>query len=177
MRWSASGDDPRLDRSVAEGVIVRVARIESTRTGWPTKSRVIRVDRRSWIVLAVLYAAYYVRLTRSQMLETLGSDYIRTARAKGLTERVVIGRHAFRAGLSPIVTSAGLDLAGLLGGAIFIEAIFTIPGIGSLSLDSVLDADLPVLVGTTLVAAIFVVVANFIVDVLYAVLDPRVKIA
>lgn len=129
-----------------------------------------------WIILAILYAAYYVRLTRSQMLETLGEDFIRTARAKGLPERIVIRRHAFRAGLSPIVTSAGLDLAGLLGGAIFIEALFSLPGIGSLALGSVLDSDLPVIVGTVLIAAIFIVFANLIVDLLYAVIDPRVRL-
>ncbi|MEI8056511.1 MAG: ABC transporter permease [Actinomycetes bacterium] len=128
-----------------------------------------------WIVLAILYAAFYIRLTRSQMLETLNEDYIRTARSKGLPDRTVIRKHALRAGLTPIVTSAGLDLAGLLGGAVFIEAIFSLPGIGSLALGSVTDSDLPVIVGVTLVAAVFVIVANLVVDVLYAVIDPRVR--
>ena len=129
-----------------------------------------------WIVLAILYAAFYVRLTRSQMLETLGEDYIRTARAKGLPERVVIRKHALRAGLTPIVTAAGLDLAGLLGGAIITEAIFSLPGLGSLAISSVNDADLPVIVGITMVTATFIIVANLVVDLLYAVIDPRVRL-
>ena len=81
-----------------------------------------------WITLALLFAAFYIRLTRNQMLETLGEDYIRTARAKGLPEKIVIGKHGLRAGLTPIVTAAGLDLAGLLGGAIIVESVFTLPG-------------------------------------------------
>jgi peptide/nickel transport system permease protein len=129
-----------------------------------------------WIVLAILYAAFYMRLTRNQMLEVLGDDYIRTARAKGLPERVVIRKHALRAGLTPIVTAAGLDLAGLLGGAIITESIFSLPGLGSLAVNSVNDADLPVIVGITLVTATFIIVANLIVDLLYAVIDPRVRL-
>jgi peptide/nickel transport system permease protein len=130
-----------------------------------------------WIVLAILYAAFYMRLTRNQMLEVLGEDYIRTARAKGLPERIVIRKHALRAGLTPIVTAAGLDLAGLLGGAIITESIFSLPGVGSLAINSVNDADLPVIVGITLVTATFIIVANLIVDLLYAVIDPRVRLA
>ena len=130
-----------------------------------------------WIVLAILYAAFYMRLTRNQMLEVLGEDYIRTARAKGLPERIVIRKHALRAGLTPIVTAAGLDLAGLLGGAIITESIFSLPGIGSLAVNSVNDADLPLIVGITLVTATFIIVANLIVDLLYAVIDPRVRLA
>ncbi len=129
-----------------------------------------------WIVLAFLYAAFYMRLTRNQMLDTLGEDYIRTARAKGLRERVVIRRHGLRAGLTPIVTAAGLDLAGLLGGAIITERIYSLPGIGSLAVNSVVDADLPLTVGITLVTATFIIVANLIVDLLYAVIDPRVRL-
>ena len=124
----------------------------------------------------MLYAALYARLTRNQMLETLGEDYIRTARAKGLRERIVIGKHGLRACLTPIVTAAGLDLAGLLGGAIITEQIFGLPGIGRLAVDSVTDADLPVITGTVLVAATFVILANLIVDVLYAAIDPRVRL-
>jgi len=130
-----------------------------------------------WIAIALLYAAFYSRLTRNQMLETLGEDYIRTARSKGLPERTVIGRHALRAGLSPIVTAAGLDLAGLLGGAIVIEPIFALPGIGRLSLDAVTTSDLPVITGTVMVAAFFIILANLLVDLLYAVIDPRVRLA
>jgi peptide/nickel transport system permease protein len=129
-----------------------------------------------WIAIAMLYAAFYSRLTRNQMLETLGEDYIRTARAKGLPERTVIGRHALRAGLTPIVTSAGLDLADLLGGAVIIEQVFALPGIGRLSVDSVTTSDLPVINGTVLVAAFFVIVANLAVDLLYVVIDPRVAL-
>jgi peptide/nickel transport system permease protein len=130
-----------------------------------------------WIAIALLYAAFYSRLTRNQMLETLGEDYIRTARAKGLPERTVIGKHALRAGLTPIVTAAGLDLAGLLGGAIVIEQVFALPGIGRMSVDSVTTSDLPVITGTVMVAAFFIILANLIVDLLYAVIDPRVRLA
>ena len=130
-----------------------------------------------WLVLAFLYAAFYTRLTRSQMLETLNEDYIRTARAKGLPERTVIGKHALRAGLTPIVTAAGLDLAGLLGGAIILEAIFSLPGLGSLAISSVVNPDQSILVGITLITATFIIVANLIVDILYAVIDPRVRLS
>jgi peptide/nickel transport system permease protein len=129
-----------------------------------------------WLVLAILYAAFYTRLTRSQMLETLSEDYIRTARAKGLPEKIVIRKHALRAGLTPIVTAAGLDLAGLLGGAIILETIFSLPGIGSLAVSAVLNPDLPILVGVTLITATFIIIANLIVDLLYAVIDPRVRL-
>jgi len=130
-----------------------------------------------WIALALLYAAFYARLTRNQMLETMGEDYIRTARAKGLKERTVIGKHGLRAGLTPVVTAAGLDLAGLLGGAVITEQIFALPGIGRLAIESVVDADLPVITGTVLVASTLVIVANLVVDILYAVIDPRVRLA
>ena len=130
-----------------------------------------------WIAIALLYAAFYSRLTRNQMLETMGEDYIRTARAKGLPERTVIGKHALRAGLTPIVTAAGLDLAGLLGGAIIIEQVFALPGIGRMSVDAVTTSDLPVVTGTVMVAAFFIILANLIVDLLYAVIDPRVRLA
>jgi peptide/nickel transport system permease protein len=130
-----------------------------------------------WIALAMLYAAFYARLTRNQMLETMGEDYIRTARAKGLRERTVVGKHGLRAGLTPIVTAAGLDLAGLLGGAIITEQVFSLNGIGRLAISSVTDSDLPIITGTVLLAATFVIVANLVVDVLYAVIDPRVRLA
>ena len=100
-----------------------------------------------WITLALLFAAFYIRLTRNQMLETLSEDYIRTARSKGLPEKVVVGKHGLRAGLTPIVTAAGLDLAGLLGGAIIIESVFSIPGLGRLAVNAVTDSDLPIIVG------------------------------
>lgn len=130
-----------------------------------------------WTALALIYAAFYARLTRNQMLETLGEDYIRTARAKGLPERRVIGRHALRAGLTPIVTAAGLDLATLLGGAVITEGVFNLPGMGRLAIESVTDADLPIITATVLVASAFIILANLVVDILYAVIDPRVRLA
>ena len=129
-----------------------------------------------WVTLAILYSAYYARLTRSQLLEIMGEDYIRTARAKGLSERVVFRKHAFRAGLTPIVTSAGLDLAGLLGGAVITEYIFSLPGLGRLAIGAVTEYDLPTITATVLVAAVFVIVANLVVDILYAAIDPRVRL-
>jgi peptide/nickel transport system permease protein len=128
-----------------------------------------------WITLATVYAAFYARLTRNQMLDTLGEDYIRTARAKGLSERVVVGRHGLRAGLTPIVTAAGLDLATLLGGVVITESVFGLPGLGQLAIASVLDSDLPLMTAVVLVAAFFVILLNLVVDLLYAVIDPRVR--
>ena len=130
-----------------------------------------------WIVLATLNAAFYMRLTRNQVLEAFGEDFVRTARAKGLPERKVVVRHALRAGLTPIVTAAGLDLAYLLGGAIITENIFGLPGLGSLAIGSVIASDLPVITGITLVSAALIIVANLVVDLLYGVLDPRVRLA
>ena len=129
-----------------------------------------------WIVLAVLNAAFYMRLTRNQVLEVFGEDYIRTARAKGLPERRVVVRHALRAGLTPIVTAAGLDLAYLLGGAIISENIFSLPGLGALAVDAVTNSDLPLITGITLVTATIIIFANLVVDLLYAVVDPRVRV-
>jgi peptide/nickel transport system permease protein len=110
------------------------------------------------------------------MLETLGEDYIRTARAKGLPEKTVVRKHAFRAGLTPIVTSAGLDLAGLLGGAVITEYIFSLPGLGRVAIGAVVEYDLPTITATTMVAAVIVIVANLVVDLLYRVIDPRVRL-
>lgn len=129
-----------------------------------------------WILLATLYAAYYIRLTRNQVLEVLGDDYVRTARAKGLPERTVVVKHALRAGLTPIVTSAGLDLAGLLGGAIISENIFSLPGLGALAISSIIDSDLPLITGITILTAAIIIFANLVVDLLYAVVDPRVRV-
>ena len=129
-----------------------------------------------WIVLATLSAAFYMRLTRNQVLEAFGEDYVRTARAKGLPERVVVVKHALRAGLTPIVTAAGLDLAYLLGGTIITENIFSLPGLGSLAVGSVLSSDLPVITGLTLLTAAIIIFANLVVDLLYAVIDPRVRV-
>ncbi|MEW5992708.1 MAG: ABC transporter permease [Chloroflexota bacterium] len=129
-----------------------------------------------WITIATLNAAFYMRLTRNQVLEVFGEDYIRTARSKGLPERVVVIKHALRAGLTPIVTAAGLDLAYLLGGAIITENIFNLPGLGNLAIGSVLTSDLPIITGITLVTASLIIVANLVVDLLYAVVDPRVRV-
>lgn len=129
-----------------------------------------------WIVLATLNAAFYMRLTRNQVLEVFSDDYVRTARAKGLPERVVVVKHALRAGLTPIVTAAGLDLAYLLGGAIISENIFSLPGLGSLAVTSVTSSDLPLITGITLLTATIIIVANLVVDLLYAVIDPRVRV-
>lgn len=128
-----------------------------------------------WITLAFLYAALYARLTRAGMLDTLSEDYIRTARAKGLPERRVITKHALRATLTPILTIFGLDLGLLLGGAVLTEKTFSLPGIGGYAIDAINNNDLPALLGVTLFAALFIVLANLIVDVLYAVVDPRVR--
>jgi peptide/nickel transport system permease protein len=131
-----------------------------------------------WITLALLFAATYTRFTRSNVIETSTEDYIRTARAKGLPERDILRKHTLRAALAPIITLAGLDFAGLLGGAIITESIFNLPGLGRLSLRAVLvDYDLPTILATTILAATFVVVANLIVDIAYAYLDPRVRVA
>jgi len=129
-----------------------------------------------WLVLAFISAAIYVRLTRTQMLDVLNEDFIRTARAKGLTERKVIGRHALRNVLLPVVTVFGIDLGSLLGGAIITEKVFSMPGLGALLIGAVAQLDLPLLLGCTLFAAFLIVIANFLVDLLYGVLDPRARL-
>ena len=129
-----------------------------------------------WITLAFLFAATYARLTRANMLETLGEDYIRTARAKGLPERTVIGKHALRSGLTPLVTVFGLDLGALLGGAVLTEAVFNLRGLVYQALQAIRGNDLPIIIGVTLIAAFFIVFINLIVDVLYGFIDPRVRL-
>jgi peptide/nickel transport system permease protein len=130
-----------------------------------------------WIVLALLYAAFYARMTRNSLLETLGEDYIRTARAKGLPERTVIFKHGLRASLTPIVTMFGLDIALLVGGAVITESVFNLQGLGYLAINDALQQDLPVVLGVVLVASVAVALANLIVDILYAFIDPRVRYA
>jgi peptide/nickel transport system permease protein len=130
-----------------------------------------------WITLAFLFAATYARLTRANMLETLGEDYIRTARAKGLRERTVIGKHGLRSGLTPLVTVFGLDLGALLGGAILTEAVYNLRGLGYFALNGIRTNDLPVILGVTMFAAFFIVIMNLIVDLLYGVIDPRVRLS
>jgi|UniRef100_UPI00404B5DC4 peptide/nickel transport system permease protein len=129
-----------------------------------------------WITLAIAYAALYTRFTRAALLETLGEDYIRTARAKGVGEQKVFFKHTLRAVLAPLITMASLDFAGLVGGAIITETIFNLPGLGRLTLRSVYEFDLSVVLATTILAATVVIVMNLIVDMLYAVLDPRVRL-
>jgi peptide/nickel transport system permease protein len=128
-----------------------------------------------WLVLAVISAASYTRLTRNGMLEAMNEDFVRLGVAKGLRQRVILRRYVMRQALIPIVTIAGLDFAGLLGGAIITESVFSLPGMGRMSIRAVVDSDLPVLVGTTMVAAVFIVMANVIVDIAYGFLDPRVR--
>ncbi|GII83158.1 ABC transporter permease [Sphaerisporangium siamense] len=128
-----------------------------------------------WVTLAALYAALYARLSRAQMIETLAEPYIRTARAKGLPERTVVVKHGMRAAMTPIVTIFGMDLGGLLAGAMITETVFGLPGIGRLAYDGVVKSDQPVILGTTLLAAFFIVFANLAVDLLYVLIDPRVR--
>jgi peptide/nickel transport system permease protein len=129
-----------------------------------------------WFTLALVTAATYARLTRGSMLDVLNEDYIRTARAKGVREGRVIYRHGLRSALTPIVTQFGIDFGTLLGGVIIVENIFGLPGLGQQAVQSVLQQDLPVVIGTIVLAAAFIVVANIVVDVAYGFLDPRVRI-
>jgi peptide/nickel transport system permease protein len=128
-----------------------------------------------WLVLAASFAAFYARLLRGNLIEVMSEDYIRTARAKGLSERRVVLRHGVRSAITPVVTAAGLDIGILLGGAILTETVFNIPGIGRLAYDSIQNSDLPMIQGTVLLGAFFIIFANLVVDVLYAFLDPRVR--
>jgi len=129
-----------------------------------------------WFALGVAEAALVTRMTRSTLLEILGEDYIRTARAKGLRESIVYYRHALRNALIPVVTVVGLQFGRLLGGAVLTETIFNLPGLGRLLIDSVHSRDYPVIQGCVLFIAFFFVFANLAVDILYAFLDPRVSL-
>jgi peptide/nickel transport system permease protein len=128
----------------------------------------------AWLTLAAAFAAFYARMTRGNLIEVMHEDYIRTARAKGLRESVVITKHGLRAALTPIVTMAGMDIGLLLGGAILTQIVFNIPGIGRYAYDAIVNSDLPAIQGTVLFGAFFIVFANLVVDILYAFLDPRV---
>jgi peptide/nickel transport system permease protein len=119
----------------------------------------------------------YARITRATMLEILGEDYIRTARAKGLKEQVVIGKHAMRSTMTPILTMLGMDLGALIGGAILTESTFNLPGLGRAVLDAIKNQDLPIILGVTLITSLAVLLANLVVDILYAVIDPRVRLS
>jgi peptide/nickel transport system permease protein len=127
------------------------------------------------LTLALVYAAAYIRITRTYMLETMGEDYLRTARAKGLKGSRIVFKHTLRAALTPIVTLSGLDLGALLAGAPITETVFNFDGIGKAAVLSATTFDLPITVVIVLIAAAFVIVANLIVDLLYGVVDPRVR--
>lgn len=129
----------------------------------------------AWLTIALGTAALYTRMVRGNMLEVSGEDYVRTARAKGLSERRVIGKHILRSSLTPVVTMLGLDIGTLLGGAIVTERVFGLPGVGAATVQAIADNDLPVIQGVVLFAAFFVVTFNLIVDIVYAALDPRVR--
>ncbi len=157
----------------------------SYQLGWTTRGVVHPVHREPaqvgvrlmlpWITLALLFSAQYARLTRAGMLETMGEDYIRTARAKGLPERTVVVKHGLRAALTPIVTIFGLDFGLLIGSAVLTETVFGLPGLGQLAIDGTKNNDLPQVLGVVLLIAVFVAISNLVVDLLYAVIDPRVR--
>ncbi|MFB6724790.1 ABC transporter permease [Kribbella sp. NPDC056345] len=130
-----------------------------------------------WLVLGIYNCTQYARYSRGSMVETLSEDYIRTARAKGLSDRKVTYKHALRSGLIPVITIFGLDIAGSLAGAIFTERIFDLPGLGNLVLESLTNYDLPVIMGTVLVSSVILVAMNFIVDIVYSLIDPRVRLS
>ncbi|CAL9465886.1 ABC transporter permease [Streptomyces sp. ICN988] len=130
-----------------------------------------------WLVLSIIFTANYTRMTRSQMVEQLSEDYVRTARAKGLSKRNVFFRFAWRGAMGPIVTIFGVDLGVLIGGAIITETTFSLQGIGRLAIESVFKSDLPMLLGVTVLAAGAIVMFNIIVDAVYALIDPRIRLA
>lgn len=127
------------------------------------------------ITLSAVYAAYIARLTRAGMLEVLRSDYIRTARAKGLDEKTVLFRHALKGGLIPVISYTGPALAGLLAGTVVVERVFAIPGLGNIFIQSVLNRDEPLILGIVAFLSILIMVFNLLVDISYAFLDPRIR--
>jgi peptide/nickel transport system permease protein len=129
-----------------------------------------------WLTLALVSAATYTRLSRGSLLDVFGEDYIRTARSKGMSERRLIFRHALRSALTPVVTQFGLDVGVLVGGAVITETVFGLPGLGYTAVNAINQQDLPVVIGVVVVASAAVIIANLIVDILYAVLDPRVRL-
>ncbi|GAA2370478.1 MULTISPECIES: ABC transporter permease [Streptomyces] len=130
-----------------------------------------------WLVLSIIFIANYSRMTRSQMVEQLSEEHVRTARAKGMSGRTVFFRYAWRGAIAPIVTIVGIDLGSLFGGAMITEFTFTLHGLGRLAVESVTEKDLPMLMGVMLFSCTAIVIANIIVDALYAVIDPRVRLA
>ncbi|AUG76179.1 Putative peptide ABC transporter permease protein [Kitasatospora sp. MMS16-BH015] len=129
-----------------------------------------------WITLALMYAAIYARMTRNSVIETMEEPYVRTARAKGMRERRVVAKHGLRPALTPVATMLGMDLGGLLAGALITESLFSLPGVGKLFADSLNKADQPVVMGITMLAAFFIVTSNLIVDLVYAWIDPRARL-
>jgi peptide/nickel transport system permease protein len=129
-----------------------------------------------WITLAIVQAAVYTRLSRGSLLDTLGEDYIRTARSKGISERRVLYRHAVRAAMTPVVSQLGIDIGALLGGVLVVEQVFGLQGLGQYVVTAITQGDQPVVIGFVIIASVFVVLANLIVDMSYALLDPRVRI-
>jgi peptide/nickel transport system permease protein len=128
-----------------------------------------------WFVLATAFAAVYARFLRANLLDVMGEDYIRTARAKGLGERTVVFKHGVRSAITPVVTIFGLDLGILFGGAILTETVFNIPGVGRLAFDAIQKSDLPIVQGTVIIGAAAIIFFNLVVDILYAFIDPRVR--
>jgi peptide/nickel transport system permease protein len=128
-----------------------------------------------WVTVSLTFAAFYARMVRSNLIETMSEDYIRTARAKGLSERRVIFRHGLRSALTPVVTMFGLDLGILLGGLVITEQVFSLPGLGQYLVNALTTNDFPAVMGVTVFAALFIAIANLVVDVAYAFLDPRVR--
>jgi len=156
----------KLDWAPSSGIPIGVSVLEAVAQG-----RFIM----PWLVLALAFAAFYARMVRGNLIETMGEDYIRTARAKGLSERRVIYRHGLRAALTPVVTMFGLDLAGLLGGVFITETVFNLPGIGQYAVRSIFLNDFPSVMGVTIFGAFFIALGTLLVDVAYAFLDPRVR--
>jgi len=129
-----------------------------------------------WITFAILYAAFYVRMIRANVMETLNEDYVRTARAKGAPELQVLRSHVLRNAMLPVVTMLGMDIAIALGGAVLVENVFGLPGLGQLAVQAVGTFDLPVIIGTVVFASIMVITFNLLVDILYAWIDPRIRL-
>ena len=128
-----------------------------------------------WIVVSLTYAAFYARMVRGNLVETMNEDYIRTARAKGLSEKRVIYRHGLRGALTPVVTMFGIDIAGVLAGSFITETVFNLPGIGQYAVRSIFINDFPSVMGVTIFGAFFIAVGNLLVDIAYAYVDPRVR--
>jgi peptide/nickel transport system permease protein len=129
-----------------------------------------------WATFAILFAALYVRLIRASVMETVQEDYVRTARAKGASEAVVVKDHVVRNALLPIVTILGLDVGAALGGAIFTETIYSLPGLGQTALNSIATFDLPVTMGIVVFGTVCIIFVNLVVDILYSVIDPRIRL-